>query len=241
MTNKDISIKLTDLCIKANFEQTYSIYLKNAVKVGSNDNGDVLVTYITRSLNPFYDVDHIYLNVILNERDCDLYGKDYDFEFISFKPENDYKPTYIHEYQDNLPESEKGVILLPNALELVLNELNESGDDWLKEQTNIRERSRWFSRNAHYKFTEQFKEHYKELTWEERKENSYLCYMTEYLQWRRPIENNSSYKELAKMNEMGETAYNVEQERISKMMDEMFKSWKEKKELSKDGVWVDKV
>lgn len=223
MTNKDISKKLTQLCINAQFESTYSIYLKNAVKIGHNDKGDVLVTYIDRSYNTFYDVDHILLNVILNERDCDLYGKDYDFEFISFKSENNYNPTYIKDWEDNLTESKNGIVLLPNALELVLNELNESGDAWIQEQKNIRERSRWFSRNAHFKYTEQFKEHYKELSWEEQKENSYLCYTTEYLQWRRPLEHNNSYKELQKMNEMGETAYKEEQERIRIMMDEIFK------------------
>lgn len=230
MTNKDISNKLTELCINANFEQTYSIYLKNEVIIGHNQNGPVKCTYIDRSFNPFYDIDFILLNVILNERDCDLYGKDYDFEFISFKSENDYNPTYIHNYEDNLTESKNGITLLPNALELVLNELNESGDTWIQEQKNLRVRSRWFSRNAHYKFTEQFKEHYKELSWEERKENSYLTYTIEYLQWRRPLEHSSSYKELQKMNEMGETAYNEERERMSKLMNEMFKEWKEKKE-----------
>jgi hypothetical protein len=216
MTNTEIANKLRDICSRSAFESTHSVYLKNAVVIGSNPNGAVLATYINNNLNSFYDVDKIVVNAILNERKCDLYGKDYDFEFIIYDQFNDHTPT-----------SKNGTELFSNALELILAELESSGDEWLEYQKNLRIRNRHFHRWAINAWSGgKRKENYPELTWEERLEwvsNKGEC---DYLMWRRPRENNQDLKTLVEMNELGEIAYNEKQAKQNAIMRELMKDLK---------------
>lgn len=219
--NKEILEKLKALSIQANFEQTFSIYLKNAVTIGENQNGAVICTYIDRSLNEFYDIDHMTINVIFDEHECDLYGKDYEFSFIIFKPENNYKPTYIVGMSDDATVSKDGIELFPNALELILAELEASGSEWIEKQMQMRIRSRYFHRNAVWKHTEQFEHLHTPLTWEERKESVALDGEIDWLMWRRPREFTSGLKTLQRMEDLGEEAYNANEKKMCDLMREI--------------------
>lgn len=223
MSNTEICNKLRELCTKAKFESTHSISLKNAVVIGTNPNGNVIATYIDNSLNSFYDVDDIVVNVILNERDCDLYGKDYDSEFAIFRSEENHTPVYC-KGMDYAPESKNGIELFPNALELILNELESSGDEWIAYQTNLRIRSRHYHRWAINAWDgNKRKEDYPELSWEERLEWVAVKAEENWLHWRRPKKHDMEAKTLIEMNELGEEAYNIKVEKQNAMMRELMK------------------
>jgi len=208
---------LTEICTKYHFESTHLVYLKKAVKVGENENGDILCTYIDRSLNSFYDVDHIVINVILDKVECGLYGNDYKFEFIQFKKENNYQATFIENMSDNLPS--KGTIkLLPNVLDLILAEINESGEQWLGYQKQLQIRNRFYNRHAISRSDKNLKDNRVELTWSEKMDRSSVRAELDFLAWRRPSEKNHDHQNLIEMKLLGEAAYEVENERRNKIM-----------------------
>lgn len=219
---------LIGICNKGQYEDSYTVYLKNAVKVGENKNGDILCTYIYRHYNPFYNEDNIVINVILNEKKDELYGKDYDFELISFKKEFDFKPTFIKGMKDNLL-SKGSIKIFDNALELILDELYSTGDEWIDYQREINIRSRFYCRNAQFAHNERFKSHYKELTWEQRKDWQFVQSEQGWLMWRRPI--NFPKNTLKEMNELGEDSYNKKMNEQNKIMIDILNEILEEKNI----------
>ena len=140
MTYKSIFEKLREMCNQAEFESTRSIYLKNPIKIGENENGALLCTYIDNNVNPFYGVDSFTFNVIKDEKECELYGIDYDFEFILFNDKFKGTPRFINGMKDDSKTPRDSTIkIYPNAMFLVLTELLETGLDWIEYQKNLKE------------------------------------------------------------------------------------------------------
>lgn len=227
---RDIINKIKEICKKGSVENSRITYLKNAIKVGENDNGDILCTYVDHNLNDFYDVDNISLNIIYDEKDCDLYGKDYDFTTVIYKEENEFQPRFIEGMSDNC--TSKGSIRMnPNSLQMILNELERSGDKWIQEQKEIRTRSLFYLRNAVQKGTPSLNEkcNPKDLTWDEKLDRSYVRGTIEFLSWRRPVEKNCDFKTRNEMIELGEVEYNKVVKKRNDFMKEIMAEMKNEK------------
>lgn len=184
-----IILRLKEICSNSEVQLSKVVYLKNAIKVGENKNGDITATYIDYHLNEFYGDDFITLNVILNERDCELYGKDYDFLSVSFKNENNFKPSFN---QNN------DITIYPNTLQLILNEL-ESDKEWLDEVKTLKIKSNSYVRSVINR---------NKLTWEERMDRSYIISKMNFLMWRRPSDSDPDLRDLREMKKLGEVEYN---------------------------------
>ena len=227
---KQVFDRLRELFDIAEFESTRAIYLKNPVKVGENQNGDLLCTYIT---NNEYERNRFTVNVILNEKECDLYGKDYDFEHILFRDEHNGQPRFINGHHDDSTVAEDETITVnPTALTDILNELEETGNEWIKEQRELRVKERFYHRNAIYyadtRTGGQFAKHYKEETWEMRMERLQIRAEIGRLMWRRPTEKNPALNTLKEMKELGEEEYSKLQEERAEAMREAMKRFKSK-------------
>jgi hypothetical protein len=195
-----------------------AIYLKEPVQVGTNVNGPVLCTYI----------DHIsttekglMMNVIYNEQPSTIYDKDYEFAFVIFEDHQNFHPTFTERSEaENLH-------IYPNALQLVLAALQDSGKEWILYQRELRMKARHYHRWA----VNPKRKKEDKLSWEERLEWQRLSVEVDHLSWNRYGKNDQAT--LNEMLTLGEEAYDVELSKINKMasevLDELMKELEEEK------------
>lgn len=184
-------------------EGSRSFYLPKAVVIGSNSNGDVLCTYVNESSEGGF-----YLNVIFNERDCEIYGRNYDFTFLVFGTPDTQQWEYTGAEQERFD-----ITLKENALELILEGLSI---DWMAHQMKLRIDGRAFHRRCVSKDGAKF-------TWQEKVEWYKNRIEVEQLAWNR--KNNDEIERLNDMLLLGPIVYaekyRVQDENMRKILNEI--------------------
>lgn len=129
--------KISDICEKYKWESTH-IILKNQIKIGEYNYDDVVC----------YDV---YNN---NDGICVLayYTKDNGkrgTEFILYRMEDNGRPKFMMDgsYED-FDEMDVGFSMYDDAIELILNELETCGEEWLIYQRDLQQAGRDWHRKA---------------------------------------------------------------------------------------------
>ena len=176
--------KLKEAAIEFQFESTESLFLKEPVKVGTTPQGDVICVSVHRNFNPCWNNNDLYLDVLFNFKKDKLYGTSSDFTPVCYFDKDKGKPSYLPEklYQDYIYKHPE-ITMLPNAMELVLKQIEKDGKEWGEYQRNLRIRSRHFLRWA----VNPDRKSEDKLSWEDRLEWSKVKGEIDHLMYRREI------------------------------------------------------
>jgi len=130
--------KIVDICNKYKSE-IINIILKNKLKIGENSYGDVIAYSVSTNIEGGISVKVYYI-------DSDGKSKT---EFILYFPEDNGFPKFMQDGSyDYLDEIDFGFSMYDDAVELILNELETYGEDWLIYQRDLQKKSRDFQRMA---------------------------------------------------------------------------------------------
>lgn len=212
------------------------LFLKEPIKIGENDNGDILCVYIDWHVNKFYDEDHISLHVIMDEhqRHSNIYSRDYEFTYLAYENEDSFKHT-----QDGLknpftdPKNHKEYKrfeIYDNALELILNAINNWGVPWVEHQKNLQIRHRYFHQYAMQSSQKRENDKpVKKLSWRERIEWTENNIEYDRLMWNRECFNSTRI--LKEMKELGCRAFDKKQKeeylKMKPLIDKIMKEIKD--------------
>lgn len=207
----DIITKLINLCEKWKYENSESIMLENNLIIGECNGSNVYATYI----DTINDDEFTGISINIVSKDDD---ESFDENSVYFLLRDDGSPSFLddnNQFETSfIHESSSGVQLFSSALEIIYDSIKKSGENWLKYQRDIRQESL----NLHRKLINNEK-----LTWEERIRNQELNGIINNL-FLGIGEDNT--KEVKRMREMGEEAYNKREKLNLDRMKEFMKSRK---------------
>lgn len=225
-SNEKLVVELKEFCKNYQFESNRRILLRNAVKVGESkiDKSDVLCTYIDRNTNEYWNYDHFSMNVIHSPKECDLYGTNYDFAFVYFIKENKYTAAFLNRnsQKNDYTLKHDTIKIYPDALQLILNEVKNSGNKWLDHQKKIQNRHLHYVR---FYINAKTSEDRKKISWEDRLEDTKIRAELEHLMWRRP--KNSDQRRFDEMTKMGQIEYDAQEEKQCEIVAKLLKDLKE--------------
>lgn len=183
---KDIIAKLKKVAESSDFNTIDTVYMVNPVKVGTTPTGDAFCVYYSAGESHYKRKSHpqIVLEVLYNLHDDALYGTNYDFAPVIYFDVNKGVPLFLSEKRSrDYSDSHSEITMLPNALELVLAEVESFPSDWIEYTRQLKEKSHNYLGRAVSAFDERKKNF---MTWDERVEWTKVKGEIERLMWRRP-------------------------------------------------------
>lgn len=207
------------------------VYLEKPVKIGENDNGDILCNNIHTGLfgEIGYTERSLVLNILFdeNQENARIYSRDYKTSYVGYLEglaeigSNIKINIGIYDNFNLNKHNYTKFEIYDNALELVLDSLTQSGQTWLEHQAHLINRSKYFEQAGREYYHENrnkkdTKFEYSFLSWPERIERMKVDIEMEQLRYNHECYNQTDT--LKEMLKLGQEKFDIKQENLRNKM-----------------------